>query len=85
MPAIKDEHPGQMLSDRLTDETLKFIESNKERPFFIYLAHYAVHTPIGGKPEVIEKYKKKDAAGLKQNNPVYAALVESRGTIAWGA
>ena len=77
VPAIKDEHPGQMLSDRLTDETLKFIESNKERPFFIYLAHYAVHTPIGGKPEVIEKYKKKDAAGLKQNNPVYAALVES--------
>lgn len=77
VPAIKDEHPGQMLSDRLTDEALKFIESNKDRPFFIYLAHYAVHQPIAGKPEVVEKYKKKDATGLKQNNPVYAALVES--------
>ena len=77
VPAITDEHPGEMLSDRLTGEALKFIEANKQRPFFIYLPHYAVHTPIGGKPGVIEKYKKKDTAGLKQDNPVYAALVES--------
>ena len=77
VPAIKDEHPGEMLSDRLTHEALKFIEANKARPFFIYFPHYAVHTPLGGKPEVIEKYKKKDATGLQHDNPVYAALIES--------
>jgi arylsulfatase A-like enzyme len=78
IPVIKDEQPGEFLSDRLTRDALKFIEANREKPFFIYFPHYAVHTPIAGKPEVIEKYKKKLAAGTyTQTNPVYAALVES--------
>jgi arylsulfatase A-like enzyme len=75
---VKDERPGEFLSDRLTRDAISFIEANKERPFFLYFPHYAVHTPIAGKPEVIEKYKKKLAAGsYTQTNAVYAALVES--------
>lgn len=53
------------------------MEENRSRPFFIYLPHHAPHSPIQGKPEVIEKYRRKNATGLKQNNPTYAALVES--------
>jgi arylsulfatase A-like enzyme len=71
------EEPKGFLTDRLTDAAVKFMEQNRSRPFFIYFAHYATHSPVQGKPEVIEKYRRKDATGLKQNNPVYAALVES--------
>ncbi len=75
---IKDERLGEFLSDRLTRDANTFIEANKDRPFFVYFPHYAVHTPLAGKPDVIEKYKKKLAAGTyTQTNPVYAALVES--------
>lgn len=73
---LPDGPKDEFLSDRLTDEAVKFIEKNKEKPFFIYLPHYGVHTPIMGKPEVVAKYQAKKAAG-GHSNPVYAALVES--------
>jgi arylsulfatase A-like enzyme len=78
IPNITDEQPGEFLSDRLTREAIKFIEANRDRPFYVYLPHYAVHQPIAGKPEVIAKYQKKLASGnYTQTNAVYAALVES--------
>jgi arylsulfatase A-like enzyme len=50
---------GEYLTDRLTDESLKFIEASKDRPFLLYLAHYAVHTPLESKKELAEKYQAK--------------------------
>lgn len=38
--------PGGYLTDYWTDESLKVIEANKNRPFFLYLAHWGVHTPL---------------------------------------
>ena len=73
---LKDGPKDEFLSDRLTSEAVGFIEKNKEQPFYIYLPHFAVHTPIMGKPEVVAKYQKKRAAG-GHFNPTYAALVES--------
>ncbi|WP_395739350.1 sulfatase [Prosthecobacter sp.] len=73
---LPDGPKDEFLSDRLADEAVKFIEKNKEKPFYVYLPHYGVHTPIMGKPEVIAKYQAKKAAG-GHSNPVYAALVES--------
>ena len=67
---------GEYLTDRLTREALDFIEANRERPFFLYLSHHAVHTPIQAKPELIEKYEKKQASG-GPHNPTYGAMVES--------
>jgi len=67
---------GEYLTDRLTDEAIKFIEANKDRPFFLYLPHHAVHTPIQAKKELIEKYKKKNPDN-EHNNPTYAAMIES--------
>ena len=52
-------NPGEYLTDRLTDESLKFIEANNQRPFLLYLSHYAVHTPIESKSELTDKYKHK--------------------------
>ncbi len=77
IPTLTDGPEGEFLSERLTDEALKFIESNRERPFFLYLPHYAVHTPIQAKPAVIEKYKARQDKGAPHHNPAYAALVES--------
>ena len=74
LPEIK---PGEYLTDRLTDETIKFIETNKDKPFFVYLPYYAVHIPLQAKQELIEKYKGiNDPNGL-QKNPVYAAMIET--------
>ena len=69
-------HEGEYLTDRLTDEAEKFLEKNKDRPFFLYFAHYAVHMPLQAKTPVVEKYKSKPAHD-GQKNPVYAAMVES--------
>jgi arylsulfatase A-like enzyme len=75
-PNLPDGPEGEYLTDRLTEEALNFIESNKDKPFFLYLPHYAVHTPIQAKKKLIEKYERKTPTGL-QKNPVFAAMVES--------
>jgi arylsulfatase A len=54
----------------LTARAEKFIEDNKDRPFFIYLAHNNPHVPLVAKEALIEKHK--DAF-----NPVYAAMIET--------
>jgi len=79
IPTLKDGPAGEFLTDREADEAVKFIEANKDKPFFIYLPHYAVHQPIAGKPAVVAKFKDKaeQTADLKQKNATYAALVAS--------
>ncbi len=73
---FKDGHEGEYLTDRLTDETIKFIKMNRDRPFFIYLSHYAVHTPIQVKDEDLAKYEDRPK-GEHQNNAKYAAMVDN--------
>ena len=73
---LPDGPKGEYLTDRLTEEALKFIEANRARPFFLYLPHYAVHTPIQAKKTLAEKYAKKEPSG-GQGNPKYAAMIES--------
>jgi len=75
-PVLKDGPKGEYLTDRLTTEALKFIEANRRGPFFLYLPHYAVHTPLQAKKDMIAKYKNK-APSNGQGNAVYAAMVES--------
>jgi arylsulfatase A-like enzyme len=75
MPALEEAPEGEYLTDRLTTEAEKFIQQNRDRPFFLYLAHYAVHTPLRAKADVIAKYKAGPAG--TQNNPTYAAMIES--------
>lgn len=67
---------GEYLTDRLTKEAVDFITSNRGQPFFLYLSHHAVHTPIQAKDEIAVKYENKEAQGC-HNNPEYAAMVES--------
>ncbi len=67
---------GTYLADFLTDHAVDFLEKNKDRPFFLYVPHFGVHTPLQAKKELIAKYQKKKAVG-GHKNPVYAAMIES--------
>lgn len=68
----------EYLSDRLTDEVLKYVSENRERPFFIYLADHAVHAPWKPKPELLKKYQRKQGAdGDRRNRAEYAATIEA--------
>jgi arylsulfatase A-like enzyme len=89
-PGGKD---GEYLTDRLTDEAIKFMEASKDRPFLLYLAHYAVHTPLESQQDLAERYRAKAAelpqspgpqpvygpykTRQAQNHAVYAAMVQS--------
>ncbi len=71
---------GEYLTDRLTDESIRFIREKKDGPFFLYLAHYAVHTPLQAKRDLVEYYRQKiEKSGPLdgQGCPVYAAMVHS--------
>ena len=68
---------GEYLTDRLGEEAARFIEQHKDKPFFLYLPLFAVHTPIQGKEALVEKYRAKKRPGLKQTNAIYAAMIES--------
>ena len=65
LPAKK----GDYYTDKLTDAALDFIERNKDQPFFVHLEHFAVHDPIQGRPDLVEKYRKKLAAMPKRVGP----------------
>jgi len=75
-PNLVNRKKGEYLTDRLGAEAAQFIEANKERPFFLYLTHYAVHTPIQAKPDLTAKYQQKKLTD-KQTNAKYAAMIES--------
>jgi arylsulfatase A len=77
IPTLTEGNSGDYLTDRLADEAVQFIERAKDRPFFLYLAHFAVHTPIQGRADLVAKYQAKMKAGLTHTNAAYAAMVES--------
>jgi arylsulfatase A-like enzyme len=57
---LTDGMPGEYLTDRLTQESIRLIkERNVEKPFFLNLWHYAVHTPIQAPVHLVEKYTLK--------------------------
>jgi arylsulfatase A-like enzyme len=77
IPTLKDGPVGEYLTDREADEAVRFLEANKDRAFFLYVPHYAVHTPLQAKKELIEKYETKVKPDLRHTNATYAAMVHS--------
>ncbi len=73
----KTDYPkGQYLADFLTDRAVDFITRHKDRPFFLYLPHFGVHSPHQAKPELVARFKNKPGVG-GHSNPVYAAMIAS--------
>ncbi len=95
-PKLPNKEPGENLSMRLAKETSQFIEDHQEKPFFAMLSFYAVHGPIQTTEQNWKKYRDKaEDQGIapsgfemervlpirvKQDNPVYAGLVEQMDT-----
>lgn len=91
-PRLSDGPEGEHLPDRLATETAKFIEANKDRPFFAYFSFYSVHTPLMAREDLRKKYaEKRKRLGLVekwgreeprdvrlvQEHAVYAGMVEA--------
>lgn len=67
---------GEYLADKLTDVAIDFINDHQDEPFFLYLNHHAVHTPIEAKENITRQYENKQPDGCHQDAE-YAAMVES--------
>ena len=77
IPTLHGGKPGEYLTDRLTDEAISFVEQNKDGPFFLYLTHYAVHTPLQAPQPLVTKYEAKLKRDDSQKNATYAAMIEN--------
>ena len=58
-PRLEDGPEGEYLTDRLTDESIRFIREVQRDPFFLFLSFYTVHTPIQGCRRHDERYRAK--------------------------
>ncbi len=74
---IEQGPPGEYITDRLGQEAVKFIRKNAERPFFLYLPHFAVHLPIQAKKKLIARFEKRIDPDSRHTNAAYAAMIYS--------
>lgn len=58
-PKLSDGPEGEYLTDRLTNESIQFINYIDQKPFFMFLSFYSVHTPIQANKKYINKFNKK--------------------------
>lgn len=61
----------EYLTDRLNHEAVQFIERNRDKPFFLFLSHYAPHTILNGKPALVAKYRAKHRPGKNTRERCY--------------
>lgn len=70
-PGLKNAPADEYLTDRLTDEAIQFIrqqsEGTKQQPWAVYLSHFAVHTPLDARRQLLEKYRNKTPGKLHQH------------------
>jgi arylsulfatase A-like enzyme len=58
-PKLEDGPEGEYLSDRLTTESIQFMEAHHKEPFLLYLSFYTVHTPIQACKRHLKKFQDK--------------------------
>ena len=77
-PELKDGPEGEQLTDRLTDEVIKYLDYRKDvhEPFFINFWTYGVHAPLQTKEELVKKYEAKETVD-RQTNATYAGMIET--------
>jgi arylsulfatase A-like enzyme len=71
------DHGTSYLTDKLTEYGVEFIEKNKKKPFFLYLAYSAPHVGIVPRSDKLMKYFFKYGQSEEKFNPNYAAVIES--------
>lgn len=76
VPSLTAPSEAYYLTNLIMDKTLDFLDSVSNKPFFLYYAPYAVHTPIQPVKSLLSKYENKPAWN-GQNNSKYATMVEN--------
>ncbi|MBP8791779.1 MAG: sulfatase [Lutibacter sp.] len=90
-PYLKDGKKGEYLTDRLTQESINFLDTIHNKPFFLLLSYYTVHTPIQANTLYVDKFKQKlkyldslkvferkegtAMTKMAQRNPEYASML----------
>jgi arylsulfatase A-like enzyme len=63
----------------ITERAAAFLESNRDRPFFCYVAHNSIHAPEMERESRIDEFRNKSGADHDQehgqNNPIQAAML----------
>jgi len=77
VPGLHGGKPGEYLTDRLTTEALRIMDSTGNAPFFLSLNYHTVHTPIEAKPDVVDRYRARLRPELHHKNATYAAMVHA--------
>jgi len=80
VPGLNFGKNGDYLTDLLTDKALEVIDQAGDQPLFLYLAHYAPHTPIEAPEKLVQKYQSKIRPEYRHQNATYAAMIECMDT-----
>lgn len=75
-PNLQNAPKGEYVTDRLSNEACKFITANKSKPWMLYLTHFAVHTPLHAKKELVAKYQAKKPGKL-HNHVAMATMIQA--------
>jgi len=73
---IKDAHNAVAI----TQASLKFLEENRDKPFFLHVSHNVVHRPVMEHPDLIAKYQAKPGSREPVHNPIMGAMIERMDT-----
>jgi arylsulfatase A-like enzyme len=78
------DHRQSYLTDQLTEHAVDFLRKRKSddsasaRPFFMYLCHFAVHTPFQAKPKDVDYFENKKTRRWNQHDhATYAAMLRA--------
>lgn len=69
---VQEKSDGRYLADVLNDEAVQFIRTNKDEPFFLYLAHFTPHDPLLAIEEDIAHFR---AAGFNEKVSTLYAMI----------
>jgi arylsulfatase A len=80
LATLADGPPGEYLTDRLTEEAVRFLAEHAaehaSKPFLLVLSHYAPHLPLEAPPDLVAAYQARFDLAAPQHNPFYAAMIE---------
>lgn len=76
-PSFQAKVESEHIEDRMAEEAIAWIESNRDKPFFLNYWMFSVHAPFDAKQERIEAYRNVVRSDSSQRSPTYAAMVSS--------
>lgn len=76
IPSLQGLPEDSYLTDYLSDQADAFIRENKDQPWLLYLTHFAVHTPLDAKKELVAKYESKKKGDL-HDHVAMATMIQS--------